>query len=163
MNIKIRSMKEQDISEIVEIWNSVIEDGMTFPQEEKMSVEEGKKFFSNQTLTAVAVDEYEKVCGFYILHPNNVGRAGHIGNAGYMVSGNHRGKHIGESLVKDSIKQAKEYGFKILQFNAVVDSNIHARHLYKNCGFVDLGVIPKGFRTREGKYEDIHIMYLCLD
>ena len=39
--------------------------------------ESGKVFFAEQTYCAVA-DDNGKVVGLYILHPNNVGRCGHI-------------------------------------------------------------------------------------
>jgi RimJ/RimL family protein N-acetyltransferase len=58
-------------------------------------------------------------------------------------------------LVTDSLKKAKECGFRVMQFNAVVESNIHARHLYERLGFVPLGVIPEGFRMKDGHYENI--------
>ena len=87
--------------------------------------------------------------------PNNVGRCGHICNASYAVSSESRGKHIGEQLVKDCLVQAKKCGYGILQFNAVVESNIHARHLYERLSFVQLGTIPKGFRMKDGHFENI--------
>ncbi len=65
----------------------------------------------------------------YILHPNNVGRCGHICNASYAVSSESRGLHIGEKLVQDCLMQAKQHGFTILHFSAVVATNTHARHL----------------------------------
>ena len=46
-----------------------------------------------------------------------------------------RGQHIGEKLVKDCMNQGKALGFKILQFNAVVETNMGARHLYEKMGF----------------------------
>ena len=69
---------------------------------------------------------------------------------------------FGELLVKDSLVQGKRIGFGILQFNAVVESNIHARHLYERLGFVQLGVIPKGFRMKNGEYENICPYYHVL-
>lgn len=65
-------------------------------------------------------------------------------------------------LVLDSLKQAKHYGFRLMQFNGVVDSNLHARHLYCRCGFIEAGIIPKGFRVKDGSYEDMHIFYKAL-
>jgi len=53
------------------------------------------------------------------------------------------------------MKRGKENGFRILQFNAVVATNIHARHLYERLGFVQLGTIKGGFRMKDGHYEDI--------
>ena len=60
----------------------------------------------------------KKILGLYILHPNNVGRCGHICNASYTVSSKSRGLHIGEKLVKDCILKAYDNGYKVLQFNA---------------------------------------------
>ena len=65
------------------------------------------------------------------------------------------GLHIGEQIVKDSLKQGKAAGFRILQFNAVVAANVHARHLYERLGFRQIGTIPQGFRMKDGHYEDI--------
>ena len=97
--------------------------------------------------------------GLYILHPNNIGRCGHICNASYAVSSEMRGRHIGEKLVIDSLDKGKESGFKIMQFNAVVESNIHARHLYERVGFKELGTVPEGFRMKDGHYENICLYY----
>ena len=57
---------------------------------------------------------------------------------------------------------SKCLGFKILQFNAVVETNIHARHLYERIGFTGLGVIPNGFRMKDGHYENICPYYIEL-
>jgi len=156
MNITVREYNEADLPSMISIWNEVVEDGIAFPQEEPLDSVTGKEFFASQSFSAAAVDEETgEVLGLYILHPNNVGRCGHICNASYAVSKKARGLHIGEKLVTDCLSKAKALGFGVLQFNAVVRTNIHARHLYERLGFVQLGVIPKGFRMKDGHYEDI--------
>lgn len=156
MKIEVRAYEEKDLSEMITIWNEIVEEGNAFPQEEPLTYKTGKTFFSEQTYNGVAINtETGKICGCYILHPNNVGRCGHICNASYAVSSECRGLHIGEKLVIDCLTQAKQHGFDVLQFNAVVATNIHARHLYERLGFVQLGTIPKGFRMKDGHYEDI--------
>ncbi len=160
--IKIRAYTAQDVPEMVKIWNEVVEDGVAFPQEELLDAQTGAAFFAAQTYNAVAVDENGKIYGLYILHPNNVGRCGHICNASYAVERTARGLHIGEKLVSDCLAQGRAHGFTILQFNAVVASNIHARHLYERLGFQPLGVIPGGFRMKDGHYEDICPYYHLL-
>ena len=149
--MEIREHNSNDLKQMIAIWNEVVEDGIAFPQEELLNDETGENFFSSQSYCGVAVDEYGTVVGLYILHPNNVGRCGHICNASYAVSSKCRGQHIGEKLVKDCIRKAKEIGFLILQFNAVVETNLHARHLYERIGFHQLGIIPKGFRMKDGR------------
>ena len=139
-----------------------VAEGVAFPQEEPLNAETGAKFFSSQSYCGVAVNEDSSVVGLYILHPNNVGRCGHICNASYAVRGDSRGLHIGEKLVLDCMAAGHKHGFGVLQFNAVVASNIHARHLYERLGFVQLGTIPKGFRMKDGHYEDICPYYHTL-
>lgn len=148
--------------EAASVWNEVVEGGIAFPQENVMDEREADEFFSSQSYTALAIDENGEVTGLYILHPNNVGRCGHICNASYAVRSDMRGKHIGEALVSDCIKKAAEIGFGILQFNAVVATNKAALSLYKKLGFVQLGTIPNGFRIKSGEYEDIIPHYIVL-
>ncbi len=155
-NIIVRKYEERDIPAMAKIWNSVVEDGMAFPQENTLSDGEAAEFFASQTHCGVAADKTTgEIYGMYILHPNNVGRCSHISNASYAVAKNSRGLHIGEKLVCDCLAEAKQHGFKIMQFNAVVASNIHAQHLYERLGFEKLGVIPGGFKNGDGVYEDI--------
>ncbi|HNX15667.1 MAG TPA: GNAT family N-acetyltransferase, partial [Oscillospiraceae bacterium] len=100
MDVIVRKYREDDIPEMIRIWNEVIEEGIAFPQEDYLAEETGKSFFAEQTYCAVAeCKNNSKIYGMYILHPNNVGRCGHIGNASFAVSSGSRGKHIGEKLV----------------------------------------------------------------
>lgn len=156
MNIQVRGYRPDDLPSLIRIWNQVVEDGVAFPQEDYLDEVTGAAFFAEQTHTAAAVDaDTNTVLGLYILHPNNIGRCGHICNASYAVERSARGLHIGEQLVLDCLKEGKQHGFTVLQFNAVVENNIHARHLYQRLGFVQLGVIPHGFRMKDGHYENI--------
>lgn len=162
MEIQVRKFEEKDIPDMIRIWNEVVEEGTAFPQNEFLTEETGKTFFEEQTWCGIAQDTNSKsILGLYILHPNNIGRCGHICNASYAVSSEARGKQIGRRLVEDSIAQAKCHSFRILQFNAVVDGNARARKLYEGMGFVKLGKIPGGFLMKDGHYEDI-VLYYCL-
>ena len=150
----IRAFSPDDIPAMMGIWNSVVEEGIAFPQTEILDLEAAVSFFSSQSRAAVA-DADGEIVGLYILHPNNVGRCAHICNCSYAVKSDKRGLHIGESLVLDSMEAGRRLGFRIMQFNAVVRTNIHARHLYERLGFTPLGTIPGGFCMKDGRYEDI--------
>ncbi len=159
----IRPYEDRDLPEMIAIWNEVVLEGNAFPQDTCLDELTGMHFFSGQSFTAVAEDTAaEKLCGLYILHPNNVGRCGHICNASYAVKAECRGLHIGERLVKHCLDQGKKLGFRILQFNAVVADNASARHLYERLGFKQLGVIPGGFLMKDGQYKDICPYYHLL-
>ena len=160
MNIRIKKYEKTDIKEAAEIWNEVVEEGVAFPQTEQLTQESGHAFFERQSYTGIAYDEESaKIIGLYILHPNNIGRCGHICNASYAVRSDARGNHIGELLVKHCLQKGRELGFRVLQFNAVVSSNTYALHLYKKLGFVRLGTIPGGFLMKDGHFEDIILHY----
>ena len=158
--MKIREYESTDENAALEIWNTVVREGNAFPQIEELKPCEADSFFKNQTFTGIAFDEESnEIVGLYILHPNNIGRCAHIANASYAVKKSLRGKHIGEQLVLDCLKMAGEKGFKILQFNAVVATNLHALNLYKRLGFTQLGKVPGGFKKNDGSYEDIFLFY----
>lgn len=162
MEIKLKELTENELAEAVEIWNSIVEDGVAFPQMELLTLETGRDFFAGQSYTGIACNMESEVIGLYILHPNNVGRCGHICNASYAVRKDCRGQHIGEALVKDCMEKAKELNYRILQFNAVVKGNQAALALYKKLGFTQLGCIPNGFLLSDGNYEDIIPHYIEL-
>ena len=150
----IRDYLPGDMNAMIRIWNEVVKEGIAFPQEDCLDMERGAAFFASQSYTGVAEAD-GRIDGHYILHPNNVGRCGHICNASYAVASETRGKHVGEKLVLDCLSKGKELGFRVLQFNAVVAANVHALHLYERLGFTQLGTIPGGFRMKDGHYENI--------
>lgn len=161
--LKIEEFKKEYVQDAIAIWNDIVEDGIAFPQKEALDEKSGTEFFNSQSFTGIAIDtDSNEVVGLYILHPNNVGRCGHISNASYAVKKSKRGMHIGEFLVKDCLAKAKEIGFKILQFNAVVATNTSALKLYAKLGFTQLGIIPSGFMMKDGTYEAIIPHYIEL-
>ncbi len=161
--VDIRKFERGDAQSAAEIWNEVVEDAAAFPQTEQLDEASAIDFFLSQSYTGIAFDSVsEETVGLYILHPNNIGRCGHICNASYAVKRSMRGRRIGEKLVIHCMNQAKALGFRILQFNAVVASNKTALSLYEKLGFTKLGVIPGGFLNGNGEYEDIIPHYISL-
>ena len=76
--MKVREFKEKDLKSMVRIWNEIVEDGIAFPQEDLLDENSGRVFFSSQSFCGVAEDDDGSIKGLYILHPNNVGRCGHV-------------------------------------------------------------------------------------
>ena len=63
-NIVIRKYREDDLAAMAEIWNEVVEDGIAFPQTEKLDIDGARAFFAAQTYSGAAeVDG--KVVGLY--------------------------------------------------------------------------------------------------
>ncbi len=146
------------MADLILIWNEVVDEGTAFPQMEDLTKESAKDFFESQDYVGVAKVN-GRIEGLYILHPNNVGRCGHQANASYAVRAKVRGCKIGERLVKDSLERAKEFGYRLLIFNAVVKGNERAIKLYNKLGFVKVGEIPGGFLLKDGNYQDTMMFY----
>ncbi|ERJ00068.1 L-amino acid N-acyltransferase YncA [Bittarella massiliensis (ex Durand et al. 2017)] len=162
MDLTLRSYRPENLPEMIEIWNQVVEQGDSFPQDTPLDAASAQAFFAAQTDTVCALDEGGRVVGLYILHPNSEGRCGHVANCSYAVKADRRGQKIGRRLVEDSLKRAREAGFLRLQYNAVVVTNERAIALYEKLGFTCIGRVPKAFRARTGEYRDTYIFNRAL-
>lgn len=153
-DVVVRGYRAGDIPAMMKIWNDIVAGGQAFPEETCFTLTDAEVFFDRQSYCGVAEVSGE-IVGLSIVHPNSIGRCGHIANASYAVDERCRGKSIGERLVRDSLTAATELGFRLMQFNAVVASNEAAIRLYEKIGFTRLGTIPGGFRRLDGTYVDI--------
>lgn len=158
MKYALTVFEKSDLPQATELWNSIVAEGNSFPQDEILSPEQALDFFRSQTDTICAIYEGQ-VVGLYILHPNNVGRCSHVANASYAVKKEFRGEGLGKALVQDSLNRAKARGFSGLQFNAVLTSNLNAVTLYLKLGFSVVGTIKNGFRLSKDSYCNTLIFY----
>ena len=83
--LTIRQYQEADLAQMRTLWNEIVAAGNAFPQEEPLSMSEAGEFFAAQSYSAVA-ELGSDIVGLYILHPNNIGRCGHLANASYAVA-----------------------------------------------------------------------------
>lgn len=69
---------------------------------------------------------------------------------------------IGRALTEGCIECAGKMGYLQLELEVVAD-NARAVSLYKSAGFTEYGRNPKGFRTRDGRWQENILMRLELD
>ncbi len=160
--IQFKDYNDKDIELMKDAWNDVLEDGVAFPGLDLFDTSSFKEYLLQQSKVTCMYDN-DILLGYYIVHPNNIGRCSHVANASYVMLKASRGKHLGKSLVKQSLIDAKHLGFKGMQYNAVVASNENALHIYDSLGFIRVGIIPKGFLLKNGTYSDMYVMYKGLD
>ena len=156
--LEIRECGSADVPGAAAVWNEVVREGRAFPQTEELTESAARGFFAAQDLTAAAVED-GRVLGMYILHPNNVGRCGHQANASYAVASAARGRGVGEALVRHSLDKARELGYRLLIFNAVVEDNTRAIALYEKLGFKRIGREPGGFVGPVGERDTVLFYY----
>jgi len=54
---------------------------------------------------------------------------------------------------------AVEKGFRSMQYNYVISSNIRAVELWKSCGFFIVGTLPEAFNHPKLGYVDVYVMF----
>lgn len=103
--MKIRPYEEKGRPAMTAIWNEVVAAGVAFPQTEPLTLEEAR--------SAIAETDSGEVAGPYILHPDHIGRCGHIANASCAASSARRGKHLGEARIRDCLHADWDCGFRL--------------------------------------------------
>lgn len=79
-----------------------------------------------------------------------------------MVSPSARGKGLATAMCEHSQQVAKELGYRAMQFNFVVSTNVGAIKLWKKLGFNIVGQLPKSFKHPSQGFVDALVMYKWL-
>jgi RimJ/RimL family protein N-acetyltransferase len=111
--------------------------------------------------TFVALDG-GRIVGTYLLKPNQPGLGNHVANCGYMVAPAARGRGLGEAMCRHSLDMARSLGFRAMQFNAVVSTNVGAIRVWERCGFAIVGTVPGAHRHPAHGDVAIHVMHRWL-
>lgn len=161
--MSIRKATLADYDAVWEIFSSVIQTADTYvfdPNTPKTDLE--KHWFAKYMQTFV-YEEDGQILGTYIIKANQLDLGSHIANGSYMIHPEAQGKGIGKKLCEHSLEMAKASGFKAIQFNIVVSTNIGAVKLWQRFGFEIIGTIPNGFRHAQHGFVDTYIMYKALE
>lgn len=86
----------------------------------------------------------------------------HRADFGISVDRAHWRKGIGRALTDTCIQCAKQAGYAQVELN-VVSTNTGAIALYRSAGFAEYGRNPRGFRTRDGRWQELVLMRLELE
>lgn len=160
----IREATTADWPAIWPFFREIVSAGETFTYPVDLSQEEGRDWWllPPPNRTVVAVDDVGTVLGTAKMNNNHLGNSAHIASASYMVDPAHAGRGVGRALCEYTMEWARAEGYRIMQFNAVVDTNTYAVKLYQSLGFEVLGTIPEGFRHPAHGYVGLHIMCRAL-
>src|SRR4030095_559799 len=144
--MKIRPAIEADRDVIWNIFREVVAAGDTYALDPNISREDALAYwFAPATYTYIAEAD-GRINGTYILRSNQAGGGSHVANAGFMVAASARGQGIGRAMGEHCLSEARQLGFRAMQFNFVVSTNASAIRLWQELGFEIVGTLPGGFR-----------------
>jgi ribosomal protein S18 acetylase RimI-like enzyme len=156
----IRPASPADADAIWTILEPVIRAGETYALDWDSSREAALAFWlANEAFVAEADGA---VVGTYYLRRNQAGGGGHVCNCGYMVGTEASGRGVARAMCEHSLAQARERGYRGMQFNFVVSTNERAVRLWQAMGFEIIGRVPGGFAHPRLGDVDALIMYQAL-
>ncbi len=159
--MQIREARPEDWPGIWAIIRPVVEAGETFTWDRDVTQERARAVWTAGR-AYVAVDDAGAVLGTAELHRNQGGPGAHVANAGFMVSPAAEGRGIGRALCVHVIEEARRLGYRAMQFNAVVETNVRAVRLWQSLGFRILTTVPEAFHHPTKGFVGLHVMYLGL-
>jgi len=158
----IRPAGPSDADAIWSILEPIIRAGETYTLPREMEREQALGYwFSPGHAVFVAEDDGE-VLGTYYLRANQKGGGAHVGNCGYMTAARASGRGVATTMCAHSLEYARTRGFRAMQFNFVVSSNLSAIHLWQKFGFATVGHLPAAFLHPRLGYVDALVMYRTL-
>jgi ribosomal protein S18 acetylase RimI-like enzyme len=166
---KIRPATKADHEPILKIFREVIQPGDTYAIDPRISREAALAYwFAHGTHTYVTEldrlkgSSSDRIVGTYILRANQGGGGAHVANAAFMVAPEVQGRGIGRAMAEHCLAQARQLGFRAMQFNFVVSTNESALRLWQRLGFKIVGTLPGAFWHPIKGDVDVYVMYRAL-
>lgn len=156
----IRPTTDQDWPRIFPFFSAIVAAGRTYAYPEGLTSDQAHELWLERPpgITVVATDG-DVVLGSAKAAPNRPGRGAHVATASFMVAPAHAGRGVGRALGEHVVHWARAAGYRAMQFNAVVETNSGAVHLWRSLGFTIIGTVPEAFDDAEHGLVALHVMH----
>jgi ribosomal protein S18 acetylase RimI-like enzyme len=158
----IREASDQDFSKIWPTFQTIVRTGETYAIPSDIDEASAREIWLKAPLKTYVAEKDGVILGTYKLNENQSGGGKHVCNCGYMVTPEARGHGIASMMCEHSQTVAVELGFKAMQFNLVVSTNMGAVRLWQKLGFDIVGTLPGAFHHPQEGYVDAYVMYKWL-
>lgn len=158
----IRPATSADAAAIWAIIEPVIRAGETYTLDRDMREAEALAYWFGVDKETFVAEIEGVILGTYYLRANQAGGGSHVCNAGYMTGAAATGRGVARTMCLHSIDHAKTRGFRAMQFNFVVSSNVRAVGLWQSLGFEEVGRLPGAFDHPTEGFVDALVMVRSL-
>jgi ribosomal protein S18 acetylase RimI-like enzyme len=155
----IRPVEPQDHEAIQAIIVPTIRAGTTYTLETDLSEAGAMAYWLASDKETFVADVDGEIVGTYYIRANQAGGGKHVCNCGFMTNAQAVGKGVARAMCAHSLNQARTRGFRAMQFNFVVSTNIRAVKLWQAMGFEIVGRLPSAFQMPNGAYVDALVFY----
>jgi L-amino acid N-acyltransferase YncA len=159
--VHIRRATEDDWPRIYPIYAAIMSEGKTYPFPERQPLAEARPWWMEEPpgQTVVTVTNAGDIAGSAKMGPNRPGRGAHVATASFIVDPARQGQGVGRALGQYTLDWCRAAGFASIQFNAVVEANAPAVHLWQSLGFEIIGTAPESFDHPEQGLVGLHVMW----
>nr|WP_207093526.1 GNAT family N-acetyltransferase [Novosphingobium sp. PY1] len=148
-----------DADAIAQIILPVIAAGETYALEAHMTREAALAYWMGPDRQTFVAEQGGEILGTYYFRANQAGGGGHVCNCGYMTRASASGRGVARRMCEHSLAHAREQGFRAMQFNFVVSTNVRAVGLWHSLGFETVGRLPRAFAHPRQGLVDALVMY----
>jgi GNAT superfamily N-acetyltransferase len=158
--MRVRTADADDWPRIWPFFAQIVAAGETYAYPDDLTEETARPLWmeSPPGTTVVAVAD-DAIVGSAKMGPNRPGRGAHVATASFMVDPGYQGHGVGRVLGRHALDWARAAGYHSMQFNAVVETNAGAVHLWRSLGFEVLATVPEAFEHARHGRVGLHIMY----
>ena len=161
--MQIRPATPADAAAIWAIIGPTIRAGETYALDRNMSEAEALAYWFGADKAVFVAEAEDKILGSYYLRANQAGGGAHVANCGYMTAASATGRGVARAMAEHSLAEARDRGFRAMQFNFVVATNDRAIRLWQSLGFEIVGRLPGAFAHPAHGFVDALVMYRALD
>ena len=162
MLMLIRPATPADAAAIWAIIEPMIRAGETYTLDRDMGEGDALAYWLGTDKETFVAEDEGTILGTYYLRANQAGGGAHVANAGYVTGAAATGRGVARAMGLHSIDHAKARGFRAMQFNFVVSSNVRAVGLWRSLGFEVVGRLPAAFEHPAEGFVDALVMFRTL-
>lgn len=163
MVVEMREARRGADDDLVwEILRPAVEAGDTFCAPSGGGKSGGLAYFWPETAQVWIAEDRGEALGCWYLRPNQTGNGAHICNAGYCTTPQARGRGVARAMLAASLEEARQQGYRGMQYNFVVATNTRAIETWQRAGFDVVGRLPGAFRHPTDGYVDALVMFKSL-
>jgi ribosomal protein S18 acetylase RimI-like enzyme len=155
-------IRPADMNDAASIWRIIgptIRAGETYALDRNMTEADALAYWMGDDRETFVAEEAGEILGTYYIRPNQAGGGRHVCNCGYMTGAAATGRGVARAMCLHSVEHARQRGYRAMQFNFVVSSNIRAVKLWESLGFGVVGRLPQAFHHPTLGYVDAFVMF----
>ncbi len=141
----IRAATPADDVAIADIILPIIRVGEAYALDRDMTAEQALAYWRAAGHSVFVAEIDGRVLGSYYCRANQAGGGRHVANCGYATHAAATGRGIARAMGLHSFDHARAAGFRAMQYNFVIASNVRALALWLSLGFEQVGRLPDAF------------------